>query len=71
MNVFVEMFVDDIIVFCIGNIVDEVLFKIQKVIVDLNKWVKDNFMIIYFVKSELMLLLKLRFIGFLQKICLG
>lgn len=65
MNVFVEMFVDDIIVFCIGNIFDEVLFKIQKVIVDLNKWVKDNFMIIYFVKIELMLLFKLKFIGFL------
>lgn len=49
-NVFIVMFVGDIIVFCIGDIVDEVLFNIQKVIIDLNMWVKFNFMIIYFVE---------------------
>ena len=70
-NASVEMFADDTTVFCIGNTVDEVLFKIQKAIVDLNKWAKDNFMTIHPAKSELMLLSKSRFIGPLQKICLG
>lgn len=64
-NVFIEMFVGDIIVFCIGDIVDEVLFNIQKVIIDLNIWVKFNFMIIYFIMIEFMFLFKLLFIGFL------
>ena len=65
------MFADDTTAFCIGNTVDEVLLKIQKAIADFNKWAKDNFMTIHPVKTELMLLFKSKFIGPLQKICLG
>ena len=70
-NASVEMFADDTTAFCIGKTVDEVLSNIQKAIADLNKWAKDNFMTIYPAKTELMLLSKSKFIGPLQKICLG
>ena len=70
-NASVEMFADDTTAFCIGNTFDEVSFKIQKAIADLNKWAKDNFMTIHPAKTELMLLSKSEFIGSLQNICLG
>ena len=70
-NASVEMFADDTTAFCIGKTVDEVLSNIQKAIADLNKWAKDNFMTIHPAKTELMLLSKSKFIGPLQKICLG
>ena len=70
-NASVEMFADDNTVFCIGNTVDEVLSKIRKAIADLNKWARNNFMTIHPAKTELMLLSKTKFIGPLQKICLG
>ena len=65
------MFADDTTAFCIGNSVDEVLLNIQKAIVDLNKWAKENFMTIHPAKTDLMLLSKSTFIGPLQNICLG
>ena len=70
-NASVEMFADDTTAFCIGKTVDEVLYNIQKAIANLNKWAKDNFMTIHPAKTELMLLSKSKFIGPLQKICLG
>ena len=70
-NASVEMFADDTTAFCIGKTVDEVLSNIQKAIADINKWAKDNFMTIHPAKTELMLLSKSKFIGPLQKICLG
>ena len=70
-NASVEMFAGDTTAFCIGNTFDEVLLKIQKAIADLNKWAKDNFMTIHPAKTELMLLSKSKFMGPLQKICLG
>ena len=68
-NASVEMFADDTTAFCIGKTVDEVLSNIQKAIADLNKWA--TFMTIHPAKTELMLLSKSKFIGPLQKICLG
>ena len=65
------MFADDTTAFCIGKSVDEVLSNIQKAIADINKWAKDNFMTIHPAKTELMLLSKSKFIGPLQKICVG
>ena len=70
-NASVEMFADDTTAFCIAKTVDEGLSNIQKAIADRNKWAKDNFMAIHLAITELMLLSKLKFIGPLQKICLG
>ena len=70
-NANVEMFADDTTAFIIGDSVDEVLFCIQKSIIDLDNSAKSNCMTIHPAKTELMLLSRSNFIGPLQNISLG
>ena len=43
-NASIEIFADDTTAFYTGDTVDEVLFNIQKAIIDLNMWAKFNSM---------------------------
>lgn len=55
-NVF--MYVDDIIIYCIGKSFDEVCFKLNKVLDELRFWSFRFKLSIYFIKIEVMIFIK-------------
>lgn len=65
------MYVDDIIIYCIGKSFDEVCFKLNKVLDELRFWSFRFKLSIYFIKIEVMIFIKQGFIGFVFLILFG
>lgn len=65
------MYVDDIIIYVVGNIVDEIIIGLQVVLDQVNFWCFSNRLILYEGKFEVMVLSIIFFIGFLKQLKWG
>lgn len=59
---FVYMFVDDIMVYCISDMVEKSIVKLNFVFCELNEWCFINRLIFYLGKSEVMLIFRSNFL---------
>jgi len=66
-----EMFADDMTLYCIGDSIDDVCSKIQTSIIEIAKWCNRNVVTIHLDKTEIMLLTRKDFIGPLRPVKLG
>lgn len=64
------MYVDDIILYCIGDFIDVVIFEFNKVLEEFLYWCKINLFVFYLKKCEVMIFYCGRFIGFLKELML-
>lgn len=55
--VFLYMYVDDMIIYCIGELVDFVINMFNNVLKELEDWSLKNNLVFYFKKCEVMMLL--------------
>lgn len=67
----IYMYVDDIIVFVVGVLVDEVIVKLNIVLKEFYKWCLCNKFIFYLKKSEFMLLGRGIFVGLVVFVFVG
>lgn len=57
------MYVDDMIIYCIGELVDFVINMFNNVLKELEDWSLKNNLVFYFKKCEVMMLKRGSFIG--------
>lgn len=65
------MYIDNIMIYCIGEIVDVVVIYLNKVLNEVYKWCLNSCLFCYLRKSEVMLICKRIVYGFLVFVCFG
>ena len=65
------MYVDDTVVYCIGNTADSTVTSLNKALSELNSWCQENSLNPYSAKCKAMLLMRKPHIGPLISVTIG